>query len=208
VNLLRATIAAAATLGLAGCAFSLFPKTTPAQLYTLSENAAAPAAEAARSFNVIRLPTDFVHEAQSDRILTVDGDQAAYIADARWDAPASQLFDQAETVAFERSSGPARLLRTGDAGAAAVSLRLDVQTFEARYLGGPKAAPTVVVSVHALLVAATSRKVVADKVFESQRAATDNRVGAIVSAFDDATTDVLAHIVDWTGREGATVASS
>jgi cholesterol transport system auxiliary component len=208
VNRLHATIAAAATLGLAGCAFSLFPKTPPAQLYTLHVNAPAPPAGAERSFNVERMPSDFAHEAQGDRILTVDGDQAAYIAAARWAAPASQLFDQAETVAFESASGPARLLRTGDASAAALSLRLDVQTFEARYLAGPKAAPTVVVSVHALLVAANTRKVVADQVFESQRAASDNRVSAIVTAFNDATTEVLAHIVDWTGREGATIAAS
>lgn len=200
-------IAAAATALLAGCSLSLFPKTQPSQLYAFHVNTGAPAADAARSFNVERLPTDFASQAQGDRILTIDGDQAAYIAGARWAAPAAQLFDQAESVAFESANGPARLLRTGDAGSATVSLRLNVQAFEARYLAGPKAAPTIVVSVHALLVAGGSRKVIADQVFESQRAAADNRVSAIVSAFDDAATDVLGRIVDWTAREGATVSA-
>jgi cholesterol transport system auxiliary component len=202
-NSFRVVLGAAFALGLGACV-SLLPKAPAAQLYSFGV-AVPPAAggEIARSFNVQRLPTGFAHEAEGSQILTVDGDQAAYIAAARWDAPASELFDQAETTAFERSNGAARLLRTGDSASAPMSLRLDVQAFEARYLAGPKAAPTVVVSVHALLVGAGDRKVVADQVFESQRPASDNRVGAIVDAFGQATSDVLARIVDWTDREGA-----
>ena len=207
MRILRAALAAAAALALAGC-FSLFPKSAPAQLYTFQVTTPASGADVSRSFSVQRLPTGFAREADSDQILTTTGDQAAYIAGARWVAPASQLFDQAETVAFERSAGPVRLLRTGDASAAPLSLRLDVQTFEARYLAGPTAAPTVVVSVHALLVAARTRKVVDDQVFDSQQAAGDNRVGAIVTAFNAATTDVLSRIVEWTAREGAPAAAA
>jgi cholesterol transport system auxiliary component len=203
-NPLRAALGAAVVVfSLAACV-SILPKTTPAQLYGLSI-AVPPAAagDASRGFNVERLPTDFAGEAGGSQILTVDGGEAAYIADVRWDAPAAQLFDQAETLAFDRASGPARLLRPGEPAAAPVSLTLDVQTFEARYLAGPKAAPTVVVSVHALLADTSDRKVIADEVFESQRPAVDDRVGAIVDAFDAATTDVLTRIVDWTSQEGA-----
>jgi len=200
---LRVALVASLALALAGC-ISLLPKTTPAQLYSFTV-AAPPVAggEVARSFNVQRLPTGFAREAEGSQILTVDGAQAAYIADVRWDAPASQLFDEAETTAFDRSNGPARLLLTGDSASAPIALRLDVQTFEARYLAGPKAAPTVVVTVHALLVGTGDRKVIGEEVFESQQAAADNRVGPIVDAFSAATNDVLARIVDWTGREGA-----
>ncbi len=202
-NHLRAAFCIVAALSLPACV-SLLPKTTPAQLYSLSIVApSAAAGDATRAFNVERLPTAFAPGADGSQILTVDGDQAAYIADARWDAPASQLFDEAETTAFDHASGPARLLSAGEPAAAPISLTLDVQTFEARYLAGPKAAPTVVVSVHALLASTADRKVIADEVFESQRAATDDRVGAIVDAFDAATTDVLNRIVDWTSREGA-----
>ena len=200
---LRAALCVAVAFSLPGCV-SLLPKTTPAQLYSLTV-AASPtnAAEISRGFNVQRLPTAFASEAEGSQILTVDGDQAAYIAAARWDAPAAQLFDEAETMAFDRASGPARLLRAGDSASGPVGLRLDVQSFEARYLGGPKAAPTVVVSVRALLIGTADHKVIADQVFESQRPAADDRVGAIVDGFDAATTDVLTRIVDWTGREGA-----
>ncbi|HLI66792.1 MAG TPA: ABC-type transport auxiliary lipoprotein family protein [Caulobacteraceae bacterium] len=200
----RAILTLGAALALGGC-ISLFPKTPPAQLYRFGGDEAVASATAGspRGFNVQRLPTGFERAADSDRILTVDGDSVAYIAGARWAAPAAILFDQAETAAFERSAGPARLLRTADSAAAPISLRLDVQTFEARYLAGPKAAPTVVVSVHALLINALTRKVMADQLFEGQAAASENRVGAIVQAYDAATADVLGRIVEWTGREGA-----
>jgi len=206
---LRVALCAVLALGLSACV-SLFPKAQEAQLYSFT--AAAPpagaAADLARVFDVERLPTTFAREADGSQILTIDGDQAAYIAAARWDAPASQLFDEAETAAFDSSSGPARLLGAGDVAAATVSLRLDVRTFEARYLAGPKVAPTVFVTVHALLVGTVDRKVIAEEVFESQQAAADNRVGPIVDAFGAATSDVLAHIVDWTGREGAAAKAS
>lgn len=198
----RAFLVLGLALALGGC-ISLFPKVPPAQLYRFGFAPLAASATPPRAFNVQRTPTTFARAADGDRILTVDGDQVAYIADARWAAPAPMLFDQAETDAFERSAGPARLLRAADPATAPLSLRLDVQTFEARYLAGPKVAPTVVVSVHALLINALSRKVVGDDVFEGQAAATENRVSAIVQAYDSATQDALNRIAEWTGREGA-----
>jgi len=199
---LRVVACTGLALALAACV-SLLPKTVPSQLYSFY--VAPPqvtGGEIARSLNVQRLPTAFATAAEGSQILTLDGDQAAYIADVRWDAPASELFDQAETPAFDRSSGPARLLQSGDSAAAPIALRLDVQTFEARYLAGPKLAPTVFVSVRALLVSNVDRRVIAEEVFEKQQAATDNRVGPIVDAFAAATNDVLDRIVEWTGREG------
>jgi cholesterol transport system auxiliary component len=200
---LRVFLVITAGLGLAACV-SLFPSTPAAQLYTFGVAASgAPADAVPRGFNVQRLATNFAREADGAQILTLDGDHAAYIAQARWVAPASQLFDQAVSDAFDGSSGRARLLRAGDAAAAPVSLRMDVEHFEARYMAGPKAAPTVVVSVHAVLFASADRKVLADQVFESQRVAGDNRVSAIVDAFNGAITEVLGRIVDWTEREGS-----
>jgi cholesterol transport system auxiliary component len=203
VRLLRAAVCAALLLGLGAC-ISLFPKTPPAQLYRFgADTAAMPTAANGAPFNVSRLTNGFALAAAGDRILTVDGDQAAYIAQARWEAPASTLFDEAEARAFDRSGGPARLLRSGDPANAQVELRLDVQTFEARYPGSEKVAPTVAVVVHALLVDIHDRRVLGDQTFESHIAAGDNRVGAIVQAFNAATADVLSQIVTWTGSKGA-----
>jgi cholesterol transport system auxiliary component len=199
----RAVLCVVLALGLGACV-SLFPAKPPAQLYRfgVGETPAGPPSSAAM-FNVSRMPTGFVQAAEGDRILTVNGTEAAYIAQARWDEPASMLFNDAETEAFERAGGPARLLRAGDAAASSISLRLEVQTFEARYTGDGKAPPSVVVVVRAVLANPVERKIVGDEVFESRKPASENRVEAIVEAFGAATSDVLNQIVGWTERQGA-----
>jgi cholesterol transport system auxiliary component len=204
VRKLRAGFCALLLMGLAGC-ISLFPKVAPVQLYRFggSPPASSPAPESGRTVYVQRSMTGFASPAAGDRILTVDGDQTAYIADARWASSATELFDEAETQAFEAAGGPVRLLRAGDPASPQASLRLDVQTFEVRYLAGPNAAPTVVIEVHALLVSMNDRKVLGDETFESQAPASDNRVSAIVQAFDGATNDVLGKIIGWTDQRAA-----
>jgi cholesterol transport system auxiliary component len=203
VTTVRTALCAALLLGLGGC-ISLFPKVPPAQLYRFGVVAAAPAPPpAGGSFNVIHMSTAFTHPSEGDRLLTVNGTEAAYIAAARWDAPASILFDEAEQQAFDQSGGAARLLHRGDPAAAPVSLALNVESFEARYSGDPKAAPTVVVTVHATLVGAVDRRVLGDQTFVSRQPASDNRVAAIVEAFNAATNDVLTQIVGWTDQRAA-----
>ena len=67
-------------------------------------------------------------------------------------SPAEILFDAAETRAFDADGGPARLIRRGEVAGAVAELRLDVERFEVSYPGNLKAAPTVEVEVHAVLV--------------------------------------------------------
>jgi cholesterol transport system auxiliary component len=204
VRKLRAGLCVLLLMGLAGC-ISLFPKVPPVQLYRfgVSPPAGAPAPESGRIVYVQRSMTGFTSPAAGDRMLTVDGDQTAYIAGARWASSATELFDEAETQAFEAAGGPVRLLRAGDPASPQANLRLDVQTFEVRYLAGPNAAPTVVIEVHALLVSVNDRKVLGDETFESQAQASDNRVSAIVQAFDGATNDLLGKVIGWTDQRAA-----
>jgi cholesterol transport system auxiliary component len=194
-----------AGLMLSGCV-TLLPKSAPVQLYRF--DVAEPgqgdqSAANSTAFWVHRAPTSFARGAEGDQILTITGDQAAYIAGARWVAPAGALFDDAESHAFDRSGGPARLGRRGEAGAAALNLRLDVETFEARYVDGAGAAPTIVVQVRASLDRAADRSPVASRMFESRKKAASNNVSAIVPQFDAALTDALGQIVTWTNTEGA-----
>jgi cholesterol transport system auxiliary component len=202
VKTLRTALCALMLLGLGGC-ISLFPKVPPAQLYQFNVAAAPAQAPTGATFNILHLTTGFTLPAEGDRILTTNGTEAAYIAGSRWVSPASTLFDQAEQQAFDQSGGAARLLHRGDPALAPVGLTLDVQSFEARYSGDPKAAPIVVVTVHAMLTSAADRRVLGDHTFVSRVPASDNRVSAIVDAFNSATTDVLTQIVGWTGERGA-----
>ena len=202
-----ATLAVAAmTLSLGACV-TVFPKRPPSQLYSFGQN--FPVRDAASAggprLSVLRSVTTFNRAAAGDRILTINGDQAGYIAASEWVSPAAIMFDEAESRAFDADNGIARLVKPGGMSRSAADLRLDVQTFEARYPGDLKAAPVVVVRVHATLSSMADRHVIAERTFESKQQAGDNRVSAIVHGFDTGVVEVLSQIVGWTDSQMATV---
>jgi cholesterol transport system auxiliary component len=197
-------VAAGASL-LAGC-ISLFPKSEPAQLYRFGTTmpAVQETASGAAPFGVFMTVTGFDRAAVSDRILTVNGAQAAYIKSARWATSSVALFDTAVQRAFDADQGPARLVGRGETVKTEYVLKLDVRTFEARYLNGPDAAPTVVVDVHAALDKTVDRTLAGDRSFRAQVTASDNRVGAIANAYDQAVAKVLGELVAWVDARGET----
>lgn len=193
---LRLLAVGAGALALSGC-ISLLPKSKPAQLYRFGSPpaASAPSKANAGGVAVFRSNGQFQEEASDDRILTVTGGKAAYIAESRWVAPAETLFNESVANAFDAS--PIRLIARGQQGRFGYALSIDVRSFEARYDSGPKAAPTVVVRVHAALTRA-DQSAVGEQDFEARAPASDNRVGAIVAAFNTATADVIGKLVAWT----------
>lgn len=199
---LRLVLAAFACLALGGC-ISLFPKTKPAQMYQFDNApAAADASMPGPDARVIaRGDMRFQAAASSDRILTVSGTGTAYIAEARWVSPAPVLFEQSLVRAFQAGGGP-RLAEGGSGIHATEILNLDVQSFETRYDNGDKAPPEVVVQVRGQMIRADDRRVIADQMFTSVQRASDNRVGAIVQAYDAAVHEVLGKLVGWTAQQG------
>lgn len=205
--LARAGLVAIAAVSLSAC-ISLFPKTKPSQLYRFDGSAAveAQAQTPATRIGVVRIRGNFNVGAAADRIMTVSGSQVSYVAEARWSEPAVTMFDEAVTRAFGKASGPVRLAARGEPGRAPYALRLDVDRFEAAYDHGEKAAPDVRVEVHMILVRAADRKVVADLPIAAHARAANNRVGAIVQAFDQATGEVLQKMVAATNEAATPVA--
>jgi cholesterol transport system auxiliary component len=197
---LRHAALAAATLAMSGCV-SLLPKTKPANLYRFGQPVAAAAVTAPTGqVGVFRTNASFQRESAGDRILTLTDGKAAYIAETRWVAPAAVLWDEAVLAAFDADPGPVRIISRGEPASAAYVLRLDVRNFEAHYDRGPKAPPTVVVRVRAALTAGAGGGLVAEKIIEKRVTASDNRVSAIVPAYDRAVADVLAEVVAWTSE--------
>jgi cholesterol transport system auxiliary component len=196
----------AATIGLSGC-ISLFPKSKPATLYRFgASSAAAPAAASAptaQTFAILKATTGFPRAAATDQILTVTEGETAYIATGRWVSPAVVLFDEAVARVFDADPGPARLVVRGETARTDYTLKLDVRTFEAQYLNGPKAAPEVVVAVRALMTRNSDNAMVGEQMFEARVRAGDNRVSAIAAAFDQAVSKTLGEIVQWTNGRGA-----
>ena len=198
--LLRVAMIGGCALALSGC-ISLLPKSKPAQLYRFGAvPAAAPKPATPSAVAVFRANGSFQGESADDRILTITGGKAAYIAESRWVAPAEILFNEAVANAFDGS--PIRLIARGQFGRPAYSLRTDVRTFEVRYDSGPNAAPTVVVRLHAALTKADQTSV-GEQDFEARAPATDNRVGEIVAAYNKAVAEVVGKLVTWT-EAGAT----
>jgi cholesterol transport system auxiliary component len=186
---------------LAGC-ITLLPDEEPAQLYRFDGDIQPVAAAQAAPFAVARLGGSFVQAAGNDRMLTMTGSRAAYIADSRWVSPASVLFGEALSRAFDADPGPARLLTRGDFSKADYVLRVDVTQFEAQYNQGAKAAPEIVVSLRATLTG-SDRLLAGSRQFEARVRARDNRVSAIVEAYDQAVGQTLGELVAWTNARGA-----
>ena len=191
---------------LCGCV-SLLPKAPPAQLYRFGANAlplAGPSSPRPAQFAVKTLPLSFDRAAAGDQILTIAGDQAAYIKGARWLVGASTLFEQALSRAFAADHGPARLAATGENVRPDYLLKLSVRSFETRYVDGTSAPPTVVVEFDAALSRPGDRSLVGERRFSAASRASENRVGAIVSAYNAAVATTLSALVRWVdGRAAA-----
>jgi cholesterol transport system auxiliary component len=194
-------VAASATLslGLCGCV-SVFPKSKPVQLYSFGQLPPPPAGVIGPgAVGVVLGGITMPAATLGDQILTVTGQDAAYLAGARWVVPASAMIQGDVERAFEARGQRVHLLHRGDFGGAVALLRLDVGDFEARY-ATPGAAPTVVVSLRASLTR-PGGALIAAETFTAREPAAENRIAPIVAAYDKATIQVLNEVVDWTGAK-------
>ena len=190
----RAVCLVLLTTLLSGC-ISVFPKSEPSQLYRFGNSTgAAPQSTVAR-VGVLRSGGSFALAAAGDGILTTTGTEVAYLAGARWAQPAPVLFDEALARAFSRNPGAAQLVVRGEPARAAYSLRIDVQSFEAVYNLPGKSPPEVTLGVHVVVVRASDRAIVADQTVSVAERASDNRVTAIVAAFDRGVGKALTEVV-------------
>ena len=73
--------------------------------------------------------------------------------------------------------------------------RLDVVNFETRYDQGARSAPTVVVAVRCLISRSSDRKLLEDRLFTANVRASENRVGAIVPAYNKALSEVMTQVL-------------
>lgn len=191
--------AVAVTTLLGGC--SLLATPDPVQLYRFGAaggGAGTDAVPAAQVQVAMRRP-EFPQAVREDRILGVTGTEAAYIKGARWVSSADILFSDALETAFADQATRVRLVGPRELTRSPQALDIDVRTFEARY-ASPGTAPTVTIVARVRLLNAQERTVAAERVFTVEQPAGENRVGAIVAAFDTATRDIQTQIVAWTDQ--------
>jgi cholesterol transport system auxiliary component len=193
---------------LSGCALLSSPD--PVQNYRFGLPMAAPSAvgdtPAPLTVSIRRI--EFPQATGDDKILGVTGLETAYIGGARWVSPASTLFDDSLKAAFANRADRIRVLGRREPGTPPLILQVTVTTFEARY-AAPGAVPDVVVTARAQLRSTPERRAgggtfrpeegrSVERVFNVTQPAGDNRVSAIVAAFDTATRDINTQIADWT----------
>ncbi len=205
---LRLAASAAVLTALSGCALLSSPD--PVQNYRFGLPMAAPSAvgdtPAPLTVSIRRI--EFPQATGDDKILGVTGLETAYIGGARWVSPASTLFDDSLKAAFANRADRIRVLGRREPGTPPLVLQVAVTTFEARY-AAPGAVPDVVVTARAQLRSTPERRAgggtirpeegrSVERVFTVTQPAGDNRVSAIVAAFDTATRDINTQIADWT----------
>lgn len=163
--------------------------------------------EAAAPATLLYAGATFGSAIDSDRILTVNGLQANYIADARWVAPASELFDAATVRAIERRTPSARVVRIRGAPLPQYALGVDVRRFEADYVAGPQAPPEVVIEARVRLMRWSDRTLLDEWQLSAHEPLTENRMAVIVAAFDRGTASITRQIADRTQQTLAATAA-
>ena len=201
-----AVVGAAAVL--AGCQLLATPD--PIQMYRFGAVTDAPTqgGETPAPLLVSIRRIEFPDASKGDRILGVTGTETAYIGGARWVSPAEALFDDSLNAAFAARPDQVRVLDRREPGTTPLVLRVTVSSFEARYLNGKEAAPTVVITARAQLRNTPERQRGAgpirpedgrtvERAFTVSQPAAENRVSTIVDAFDIAVRDINTQMVDW-----------
>jgi cholesterol transport system auxiliary component len=207
-GLLRASIL---VLGICGCATactgSLFrSKAVPPSTYLLSAppgtNAASGSAPAPAPLAVglavlkprVRAGLD------TDRIAVLYPDRRLdYFADARWSGPLDDVVQDLTVQAFRNGARLQNVSSDASLFASGYWLEIEVADFQAEYAsaGDP---PTINVRLMARVASAGDRNILGSFTAAARQTATDNRLTAIVDAYERAINSALAEVVGRTSR--------
>ncbi len=182
---------------LAACAGSLFKnKTAPPTMYMLgatrSQAADAPGNNLPGDLAVLRprvragLDTDRIAALYPDRRMD-------YFADVRWSGPLDEVLQDLAVQQFHASLKRGNVSPDASVFASAYWLEIEVMDFQAEYsaAGGP---PTVHVHFQARVGNSGDRQVLARFEPDVHEAAADNRMSAIVDAYNRAADQALSDI--------------
>jgi ABC-type uncharacterized transport system auxiliary subunit len=193
-------------LALAACTGQLFQsKAAAPSVYLLSINAGTARPDAAppipADLTVLRprvrtgLDTDLIAVLYPDRRL-------AYVAGARWSGPLDEVVQDLALQAFRAHANLRNVHADVSSFGGGYWLEIEVADFQAEYSAAPAAsggidsgAPTVHVHLLGVLGGSGDRRVLGHLEANERRPAAENRVGAIVEAYDQAVDAALAHLV-------------
>ena len=198
-KLVKTLLVAGLAVSLSGCV-TLLPKTKPAQLYRfgyepelVEQKAQTAVLPNVPPLGIIFGGITFPKDSAGDQILTVDGAQASYVAEARWTTGASSLFNDAVTSGFARS---AKTVTLEPRVPTAANYRIDisVRKFETSYTRNK---PTVSIALDARLIRISDRVVVGKKYISADVAVRRNDMSQMADGYNQATTQVVTQLIDF-----------
>lgn len=211
---LKTTAVLGVAVALTGCV-TLLPKTKPAQLYRFGytpemvEQKAEAAGTAGRAVGmaptgIVFGTVTFPQDSAGDRIVTVEGSEVAYVAEARWTSAASGLFKDAISTGFARGGQTVTLEPRGPT-AANFRLDISVRKFETDY---KRNRPTVSVALDARLIRLSDRMVVGQKFISADIPVRKSDMSLMADGYNQATTQVVTSLIDFSEDALATYAQT
>jgi cholesterol transport system auxiliary component len=191
----------------AGCTGSLFQsKAAPASVYLLSARIDAPAAAALLPADLVVLRPRIRKGLETDRIAVLYPDRRLdYFADALWSGPLEDVLQDLAVQAFHSGARLRNVSADASAFAGGNWLEIEVVDFQAEYASvSATGVPTIHVHLLARLGSAGDRHIIATVDADALQPAADNRLTAIVDAYEKAVDTALAKIVADTTRVLAT----
>ncbi len=187
---------------LAACGGSFFKtKAAPPTLYLLSARGAATDAgtPAPMAADLAVLKPRVRAGLDTDRIAALYPDRHLdYFADVRWSGPLDEIVQDLAVQAFRSSGAMRNVTADASAFASAYWLEIEVTDFEAEYPAAnaaPIAAPVVHVHFMARIGNSGDRHILGRFEADARQSAADNRMGAIVDAYNRAAGQALAQMV-------------
>jgi cholesterol transport system auxiliary component len=195
---MRAVLTVLLSVTLSACAGSLFKnKIPPPTMYLLSAGPKPAAADSPGN----SAPTDLAvlrprvrAGLDTDRIAALYPDRRMdYFANVRWSGPLDEVLQDLAVQEIHSNPGLRNVSADASVFASAYWLEIEIADFQAEYpaSGGP---PTVHVHLQARLGSSSDRRVIARFEPNIYEAAADNRMSAIVDAYNRAADKALTEI--------------
>ena len=208
-DLVRASILVLGVCGwVTACTGSLFKsKVVPPSTYLLSAQPGTNAASAGPvaapvpvAANLALLKPRVRAGLDTDRIAVLYPDRRLdYFADARWSGPLDDVVQDLAVQAFRNGVRLRNVSSDASAFASGYWLEIEVADFQAEYASAG-APPTINVRLLARVASAGDRNILGSFTVAARQTAADNRLTAIVEAYERAVNSALAEIVGSTSR--------
>lgn len=195
----RFAIMTLALLGLSACGSLLPGGGPPPNLYTLSPKTTFSQDLPNVSWQLVVEEPSAAGGLATQRIaLRTNLLELDYFAGSRWTEGAPRLVQTLLVESFENTGKIVAVGRQSIGLRSDFNLKSELREFQAEYINGENAAPSVRVRLNAKIIRQPRREIMASKNFEAVFPARNASMEGIIEAFDEALGKVLKRMVEWT----------